>query len=828
METSDPKSIIVLRSASGRPSAKQYRRDADGVTVIPYAKERLWHVEVVPLDGLDSLAAVLGAVCQDSTATIIRASMQPGTTPPEDGVLRRLVENGGPWQSCPRQWIAFDFDDYKVPDDLTVPEHQIMFLREQLPEMFHAAGCWWQFTSSHKMKGSHPRVWARLWFWLDAPLSDRAAANLMQQAGADASLARPVQVHYIANPIFTGVEDPVRPRTGLLPGGEVPVAHYIDEAKRLLVTPRYDPVLRDFPHEEAPASEIDAVKERLRAQVVLAGGRHFHALGVAGELLRFGIHDEDLHAFLEDLLRAGGRPPAAGEVAGAIAYAKRKQAQGQWVDKGTLPRSVLLTDAPAQQVPAADNAEVIEPSPAMAFGKDERPNAKILWLQDAEANPWVMSNGQFYRWEEDRYVVFDKETLYAHISERVQKNNKICNATAECFSKMVRDTWRKKDIVAPCILPTGTPAPPYVQFTNGNLWVNDWLAGKQPAPVPADAKLFTTSRPAVPFDAKAKCPLWHKFLDSVWGDDPQQRRELQKMFGYLMTPMTKMQKSFWLIGASNGGKGTICAVLKALAGADNTHSMRWSDFSQEFGAQRLPGKTLCIVDEANESKEYRIPMQAIDFIKSVVGEGETQINRKNKDHYAGLLPVRFVFSANEFPSVMDSSGAFGRRVHLFVFHKTFATKADTDLKDKLLAELPGIAQWALAGLRLLLHEDGKFLDSDAAKDRWELLNRRMARTAHAVTTFVAPARGATLDVRLLRDVLTHYHRAEGWEKADVPVPRLAEQVITQLGTLGHNVRAVTQPDGRTLLRGATLTDAARQVLADFGQATVDLSIDPLS
>jgi hypothetical protein len=53
------------------------------------------------------------------------------------------------------------------------------------------------------------------------------------------------------------------------------------------------------------------------------------------------------------------------------------------------------------------------------------------------------------------------------------------------------------------------------------------------------------------------------------------------------------------------------------------------------------------------------------------------------------------------PHLHDASGALAHRMLLLNYNRTFAGREDTGLLDKLLAELPGIAAWALDGLRQL-------------------------------------------------------------------------------------------------------------------------------
>jgi phage/plasmid-associated DNA primase len=47
---------------------------------------------------------------------------------------------------------------------------------------------------------------------------------------------------------------------------------------------------------------------------------------------------------------------------------------------------------------------------------------------------------------------------------------------------------------------------------------------------------------------------------------------------------------------------------------------------------------------------------------------------------------------------------------VFIFYKSFADNPDTSLRTKLLAEIAGITQWAIEGLRRLRRNGGKFTE----------------------------------------------------------------------------------------------------------------------
>jgi putative DNA primase/helicase len=62
--------------------------------------------------------------------------------------------------------------------------------------------------------------------------------------------------------------------------------------------------------------------------------------------------------------------------------------------------------------------------------------------------------------------------------------------------------------------------------------------------------------------------------------------------------------------------------------------------------------------------------------------------------------------ANQTPWFNDSSQALCRRLLVLQLHKTFKDDPDSQLESKLIAELPGILNWAIAGLKDLRASGG--------------------------------------------------------------------------------------------------------------------------
>lgn len=243
------------------------------------------------------------------------------------------------------------------------------------------------------------------------------------------------------------------------------------------------------------------------------------------------------------------------------------------------------------------------------------------------------------------------------------------------------------------------------------------------------------------YDPAARCPRWLIFLAEIivekqnsgeWNEersdfvstyktspDELAGQILQEWFGYFVTPGTHLQKVFGLIGPRRSGKSTIGKVLRALVGSRNTASPTLCSLSTEFGLQPLINKTIAIIGDANISGKASDVTRAVERLKSISGEDSQQINRKNKTHLeVDKLGIRFVVIANEMQDLRDSSGALASRFNFLVTNQSFLGKEDYNLEKDLLAELPGIFNWALEGL-MRLRQRGHLLEHPASVESRE-------------------------------------------------------------------------------------------------------------
>lgn len=141
-----------------------------------------------------------------------------------------------------------------------------------------------------------------------------------------------------------------------------------------------------------------------------------------------------------------------------------------------------------------------------------------------------------------------------------------------------------------------------------------------------------------------------------------------------------------------------------MCGKKNVSHVAMNELNQPFARAELVGKLLNVSSE-NEFSEKGLNTQQI---KSITAGDAIRVE-------FSYHPVcKLLFAMNTLPATLDKSHGFFRRLVIVPFRKVFkGSEADRMLLEKLLAELPGIFNFAMEGLKRLRANDFEFSSSDA-------------------------------------------------------------------------------------------------------------------
>lgn len=220
--------------------------------------------------------------------------------------------------------------------------------------------------------------------------------------------------------------------------------------------------------------------------------------------------------------------------------------------------------------------------------------------------------------------------------------------------------------------------------------------------MPATPALFTRNALDFSHDPGAPEPArWLAFLGEVWPgeDEADCITALQEFMGYLLTPDTSLQKALLIPGPKRSGKGTIGRVMGKLVGEANTVAPSLNSFGRsDFGLEPLLAKQLAIVSDMRLSNRTDEAAVAENLLR-ITGEDRVSVNRKFRKAVEVTLRARFVLMTNEVPRFADRSGALVSRFIVLPQRQSFFGREDTGLTAALMAELPGILNWAVEGWR---------------------------------------------------------------------------------------------------------------------------------
>ena len=245
---------------------------------------------------------------------------------------------------------------------------------------------------------------------------------------------------------------------------------------------------------------------------------------------------------------------------------------------------------------------------------------------------------------------------------------------------------------------------------------------------PHTPEYFSTVQISAAYHEEAACPQFLDFLGSIL-DEPEIPL-IQEIFGYLLIPINKAQKSFVFVGTPNAGKSSLLSVAQEiLLGSDNVSNIPWQSLGDRFNKAELFGKLANIFAD--------LPSKNIDdngMFKALTGEDYITAERKNKDPFSFRPYARFLFSCNEIPrNYGDRSEGFYRRLIIIRFARAVPkAQRDPNLREKLAAERDGILMWALEGLRRLIARNYEFSETEAT--RAELQRYRVE--SNSVLSFV--------------------------------------------------------------------------------------------
>lgn len=314
---------------------------------------------------------------------------------------------------------------------------------------------------------------------------------------------------------------------------------------------------------------------------------------------------------------------------------------------------------------------------------------------------------------------------------------------------------------------------PVLNCANGML---DLVTGNL---LPHDPSYLSTSQIPVAWDPGARAPHYEAWLEQVI---PAQRLELEEVASTMLDPSRTPAKALFAFGPSHSGKSTILRLLGAVAGEGNISGVSLHQLADnKFMAAALYQKMANIAADLSSAH-----LADMSLFKMMSGEDVVEADRKYGLPFRFTNQALFAFSANEPPTVSETSDAYTNRIAPFRFPHSFAGREDPRVEEAMMAELPGIlVRWVAAWQAF--RERGAYLPSDlGVQQEFETRSDRVARWVatrcdvhpEAVGTTAGPESGDT--VTSLYVTFKRWAEDDGTAKA-MSRPKFAERLRTLPG-----------------------------------------------
>ncbi len=203
----------------------------------------------------------------------------------------------------------------------------------------------------------------------------------------------------------------------------------------------------------------------------------------------------------------------------------------------------------------------------------------------------------------------------------------------------------------------------------------------------------------VEYEGESDGKRWEAFLREIFNNDEGLIDYVQRAIGLSLTGQTTEDVFFVAHGSGRNGKSTLFGILQTLLGdyastASSNLILSQGNFpKQSYDLASLIGTRFVTVYETELDKKLDL-----STVKQLTGGDMMTAAAKYEKPVTFRPQLKLFLSTNNKPEVNEASKAIWARIKLIPFDVTFeGERMDTELEEKLQAELPAILRWAVEG-----------------------------------------------------------------------------------------------------------------------------------
>lgn len=311
---------------------------------------------------------------------------------------------------------------------------------------------------------------------------------------------------------------------------------------------------------------------------------------------------------------------------------------------------------------------------------------------------WHPEEQDWWEWDEaaGHYILRLPDVVAADVGDRMIGLRQTARDASTCEVNVNnRTTGELVNALKRTVTVTGSGDRALLPARGGIPFRNGWLETQSGLLVPCGPHRDVRWVIPANFDAGADCPEWLAFLESLELHEDELRL-LRQWYGYLLSGRVDLHKALMLVGPKRAGKGTLIGVAEALLGdGAAATSLESFDPRNSFGLANLVGKSLGVIGEARWGRDSQ---GRNEMLLRWISADSVPVNVKYKPVETIVPEARLMIASNELPRFFDAGGALASRFVVVELQRSFYRSEDFNLRPRLLAELAGIANWAMAGL----------------------------------------------------------------------------------------------------------------------------------
>lgn len=228
---------------------------------------------------------------------------------------------------------------------------------------------------------------------------------------------------------------------------------------------------------------------------------------------------------------------------------------------------------------------------------------------------------------------------------------------------------------------------------------------------------YSRHRLPIAYQRDAKCPRFKRFLNAAL-PNAADRYLLKVLFGQWLLGKNLTQTILIIVGEGGTGKGTLLDMLTAFIGDGNIAEIRSGQLGSRFELSSFVDKTLLMGADVDENFLSKTSASAL---KKMTGGDRITVEFKyanERRFFKGTFNMVIPTNCQLRLKLQGDASAWRRRlVKLRFADQKIESPNPTLAEDILAAEGPGILNWGLEGLAILLHRLGRKLEGLPLTDR---------------------------------------------------------------------------------------------------------------